>query len=112
MINFKKLLAQTASEASKLPSFPQKGKTYNINAKTPDMSAHEEWTEQENNFGKMVRRKQTVYHVNTKEGLIRISPNQIQQLSDILQNAKVNEETEFITVRTADSDHGLIFTLQ
>lgn len=111
MVDFKKLLAEKSIEASKLPSFPQKNVTYHIYAQNPDLSAHDDYVEQENNFGKMVKRKQTVYYVNTKEGILRISPNQIQQLNEVLAELQIDDETEYITVDTKDSAHGLVFEL-
>jgi hypothetical protein len=111
MVDFKKLLADKAKEASMLPSFPQKNATYNISVSNPDMQPREDWTEQENSFGKMVKRKQTVFHINTKEGIIRISPNQMMQLNDLLADIEVPTNAQYVTVNTADSEHGLVFVL-
>lgn len=111
MVDFKKLLEQASNEASKLPSFPQKGVVYHISIANPDFSAHDDTVEQENNFGKMVRRKQTVYHINTKEGILRVSPNQIQQLSKLLATFIPDKSAEYVAVETSDSEHGLVFAI-
>lgn len=109
MVDFKKLLEASSKQAASLPSFPQKNAIYNIDLKNPDFSPHEDVVEQENAFGKMVKRKQTVYYVNTKEGILRISPNQIQQLNLVLSDVTIDAKTEYIAVRTEDSAHGLMF---
>jgi hypothetical protein len=110
-MNFKEAMQKSANEAKNLPSFPQKGVVYNISTRNNDFKAVEDWTEQENNFGKMVRRKQTVYIVNTKEGILRISPNQMQQLSEVLGDVAITDDMHFVQVKTEDSTHGLLFLL-
>jgi hypothetical protein len=111
MVDFKKLLEKSSMEASKLPSFPQKGVVYHINAQNPDFTTHEDKIEQENAFGKMIKRTQTVYHINTQEGILRVSPNQIQQLNTLLAPFCIDPAQTWLPIETKDSEHGLIFLL-
>lgn len=110
MVDFKQLLSKAATSASQLPSFPQKGMEYHIDAQNPNFSTIEDVYEEER-FGRKVWRKQTLYLVNTKEGLLRISPNQIQQLFAVLEKASVNPKTVWVTVLTSGGTDALKFEL-
>lgn len=108
MSNFKKLLHERATQAAQLPSFPQKGQNYNIDAQNPSFDAIED-TYMEERFGRKVWRKQTLYLINTKEGVLRISPNQMQQLGELLESAAITEKTELVEVVTSEGAEALKF---
>ena len=63
----------------------------------------------------MQERKQTVYYVNIieegKPAVLRISPNQMQQLNEVLAPVQINEETETVEVCTEEGVNGLFFRL-
>ena len=114
MVDFKKLLEQRANEASKLPSFPMKGATYAIDIKNPDLSSYEDFTEQQGKFG-MIKRKQTLFRLNAmqdgKAVFLRLSANQVQQLSKLLATVEINDDTKYVTVKTTEGDTNLLFYL-
>lgn len=111
MVDFKQAMHKAAQDASELPSFPQKGQEYNIDVKKTRFEPLED-TYQEESFGRTRTRKQTLYRVITKEGVLRISPNQLQQLCEQLDKADINDKTEFVTVLTSEGDKPLKFELQ
>jgi hypothetical protein len=100
-MSFKEILAKRAKEASMLPSFPQKSMQYNIDIQKTTFAPIDDWTKQENAFGKMVERKQTLYTVITKEGVLRISPNQVQQLQDVLSAVEFELNQQYVLVETS-----------
>ena len=110
MVDFKKLLHEQANKASQLPSFPQKGQNYNIDAQNPNFNAIED-SYGEERFGRKITRKQTLYLVNTKEGVLRISPNQLQQLGELLETCDITEKTQYVEVVTSEGAEALKFEL-
>ena len=99
-----------AAHAANLASFPMKGTTYHINAENPDLSIHEIPMRQER-FGKMVETTQTVYHLNTKEGKLRLSPNQMQQFNSLFDGMEIDPKQTWLPVVTNERTEATEFRL-